>query len=224
MSDVTGTTLAQRHPAASRAGEPRYLAPYLDASRRHGSSFAALLWASYETQAARFDAICRMQSPRGRCVLDVGCGRADFLRFCIERDLAPADYVGIEAVPTLLAAARDNAARARSPVPATIVAADIVARPASMFVGAELVVISGTLNTLDERAFYSTLRRAYDAAAEMLVFNFLESPSLAAAEFLTWHRREQVLRFARTLSPDVRILADYLDGDATVGIRKPAEE
>lgn len=224
MSNVTDTSFAVNEATGERAREPRYLVPYVRASHRHGAAFASLLWASPETQAARFDAICRMQSPRGKSVVDLGCGRADFFRFCVERNLAPADYVGVEAVPTLQRAARDNAARARSLLPTTIVAADIVANPAAMFVGAELVIISGTLNTLDKRTFYSIIRRAYDAAAEMLVFNFLESPSLAAAEFLAWHRREDVLGFARTLSPEVRVLADYLDGDATIGLRKPPEE
>jgi hypothetical protein len=221
MSEPAGTESIARAADEGASTPPSYLVPYLDAARRHGAAFPSLLWASPRTQAARFDAICRLESPRARSVLDVGCGRADFLEFSLRRDSAPAGYVGIEAVPALAAAAEENASRLRSEIPATIVRADIIARPGAMFVGADLVVISGTLNTLgDDGAFETTLRRAYDAAAEALVFNFLESPNLAAADFLTWRRREDVLRFGRSLSPDVRVLADYLPGDATIAIHK----
>ena len=49
-----------------------------------------------------------------------------------------------------------------------------------MFVGADVIAFSGSLNTMDDETFYATLRRAYDATAATLVFNFLASPFLAA--------------------------------------------
>jgi hypothetical protein len=92
-----------------------------------------------------------------------------------------------------------------------------------MFVGADVVVVSGALNTLDAAAFYGTLRRACDAAAEVLAFNFLSSPMLAGRSFLHWHAPEQVVAFARGLTRDVTRLDDYLPGDCTLALRKPAE-
>ena len=89
-----------------------------------------------------------------------------------------------------------------------------------MFVGADVVIFSGSLNTADDSAFYPTLRRAFDATAEALVFNFLSSPLLAAAGYLSWRRREDVLAFARDLAPDVSVLEDYLEGDCTVAVTK----
>jgi SAM-dependent methyltransferase len=194
---------------------PDYLTPYLDAAEKYHGGFRSLLWASPDTQAARFDAICRLTNLAGRSVLDLGCGRADFLDYLVARHIEPADYIGIEAVATLV-----EAARAKSHPHAQIIHADFVETPACMFVGADVVVISGALNTLDRGAFYSTIRRAFDAAAEEIVFNFLDSPLLAAASYLTWHSAGDVITFARTLSQDVHVLADYLDGDTTVLIRK----
>lgn len=176
-----------------------------------------MLWAGPETQAARFDAICRLVNPAGRSILDVGCGRADLLEYLASRHIQAADYIGIEAVPELLEAARPKQSRTRR-----IIAADFVENPASLFVGADLVIISGALNTLDTPAFYPTIRRAFDAAGEAMVFNFLDSPLLAAASYLTWHKREEVLEFAFRLAPDVRVLADYLDGDSTIAVHKEA--
>ena len=55
---------------------PDYLEPYRDAARRYAGGFLSLLWASPDTQAARFDAICRLERFAGRSILDVGCGRS----------------------------------------------------------------------------------------------------------------------------------------------------
>jgi SAM-dependent methyltransferase len=196
-----------------------YLSPYLSAARRYAGGFLSLLWGSPQTQAARFDAICRLESLAGRSILDVGCGRADLLDYLRLRDITFADYTGIEAVPELLEAARQKQSEL-----VRIVDADFVARPMSLFVGADVVLISGSLNTLDTHAFYTTIRRAFEATAEAVVFNFLDSPYLAAASYLTWHKRDDVLNFARSLSRDVRVLSDYLEGDSTIAVRKEQEE
>lgn len=201
-----------------------YLAPYLAAARKFGGQFPSLLWASPVTQGRRFEAICRLADPSGQSLLDVGCGRADLLTFCVERNRRPADYVGIEAVPALAAAAEATAARVGD---ATIVRADFVADPARMFVAADVVAFSGSLNTLATSTFHEVLAKAYDATAHALVFNFLAGPGLAAASYLTWHRPTDVLSFvAARLSPtpaSVRTLDDYLEGDVTVVVEKPDE-
>ena len=98
---------------------PDYLEPYRDAARRYAGGFLSLLWASPDTQAARFDAICRLERFAGRSILDVGCGRADLLDYLIARNATPADYIGIEAIPELATIAPTN---------------DIDARPLSMLI------------------------------------------------------------------------------------------
>jgi SAM-dependent methyltransferase len=197
---------------------PAYLAPYLRAAQLHGGGFGSLLWASPFTQAARFEAIRRLAGDlAGRSVLDVGCGRADLLDFLIARGATPATYVGVEAVAELAAAARE---KDHGPCRRTIVEADFVTEPARLFVGADVVVLSGSLNTAEDETFYATLRTAYAAAGERLVFNFLASPNLAAADYLRWRRPADVLAFARGLSREVRSLEDYLPGDCTVALGK----
>jgi SAM-dependent methyltransferase len=195
--------------------EPTYLAPYLDAARRHAGGFYSLLWASPNTQAARFDAICRLSNLNNKSLLDLGCGHADLLDYLLSRNITPADYIGIEAVPQFI-----DISQAKKHRNAKIIQADFLDRPACMFVGADVIAISGTLNTLSAEAFYSTIRRAFDATAEQIVFNFLCKSSLAAASYLTWHQLDDVSRFAHSLSGNVQILSDYLDGDCTIAITK----
>jgi hypothetical protein len=198
---------------------PQYLRPYLNAAQRHGASFGSLLWASPTTQAQRFDAVAAAADLNGKSLLDVGCGRADLLDYLIGRGICPSSYIGIEAVPSLARAAREK------PFPnATIIESDFVAEPSRLFVGAQIVVISGALNTMDENTFYATLRRAYDAASYCLVFNFLCSPRLAGTAYLRWHHTHEVLRFARDHADWVTTVDDYLPGDCTVVMGKEKRE
>src|SRR5215211_929501 len=120
----------------SQHQEPPYLVPYLRAAEVYGSGFRSLLWASPDTQAARFDAICRIVDLTGAAVLDVGCGRADLLGFFNRRGVAAAEYLGIEAVPDLVSAAEAKAIA--SSTPARIIRADFVREPARLFVGADV--------------------------------------------------------------------------------------
>ncbi len=194
----------------------RYLMPYLRAAERHGGDFPTLLWATPETQSVRFDAIERLAPMHGKSVLDVGCGRADLIDFLHARGVRPADYIGVEAVTAVADAAEQKTLTIDA---ASIMRADFVKEPQRLDVGADVNVYSGSLNTEEEEDFYAVLRRAYDAAAEVLVFNFLCAESLAGASYLRWREPSEVLAFARKISPHVATLDDYLPGDCTVAIR-----
>lgn len=199
------------------SSNPKYLEPYLQAASRHGGSFGSLLWASPKSQATRFRALTRAYRFKGKSMLDAGCGRADFLDYLIDSGLEPDHYVGLEAVDVLADAAEQRHAVDR----AMIVRADFVREPARMLVGADVVVFSGSLNTLAQAEFERTLRVGYEAATEALVFNFLSSPRLAGAKHLTWHEVDDVTRLIRTMTPDVAVIDDYMEGDATVVARRP---
>jgi hypothetical protein len=194
---------------------PNYLEPYLSASRKYGAGFGTLLWASPKTQAVRFRALLNAVDVHGLTVLDVGCGRADLLEYTMGRARFPRSYIGIEAVDALAAAAE-----AKRLPNCKIVRGDFVSDPALLACGAEVLLISGALNTMDRDCFYASLKSAIDAAEKAVVFNFLSSPYLAGASHLTWHQLEDVLSFCRRFSPCVEHQTDYLPGDATVAVWK----
>ncbi len=194
------------------SNHPPYLDPYLRAARQHGAGFQSLLWASPQTQEARFAALVRLCDFAGRRVLDAGCGRADLYDYLLQNRMRPAHYVGLEAVPDLAAAARAKPHRDYQ-----IVNADFVREPHRLLAGADLVVFCGSLNTLDTDRFYATLRAALSATGRTLLFNFLSSPHLAGAPWLTWHRPEAVLAYV-TQFGDAAILDDYTPGDCTIRV------
>lgn len=148
-------------------------------------------------------------------MLDVGCGRADLLDYLHQREIMPNDYVGLEAVDELVLAAE-----AKRHPNCRIIRADFIAEARRLFVGADVVVFSGSLNTLNRQEFFLSVRRAFDACADAVAFNFLSSPALAGKDYLTWHHPDDVLAFARSIGAEVSSLDDYLDGDCTLLLRR----
>lgn len=195
-----------------------YLAPYFDAAAQYGGGFRSLLWASPKTQRARFAAIERAARLEGRVVLDAGCGRADLLKFLLDRGVRPSEYIGLEAVDTLARAAEECRYEQ-----ARILRGDFVSDPLRLCVGAETIVFSGSLNTLTDREFYATLGHAFMASGAEVVFNFLSSPALAGKLYLFWRSTAAVEGFARTMTAQVDVYEDYLHGDCTVAMRKQSE-
>ena len=198
---------------------PSYLLPYVNAARKHGAGFGSLLWANPGTQGARFNAFTRLYDFSGKLMLDVGCGRADLHDYLLARQIVPEHYVGLEGVEPLA-----RAATAKRRENAQIIRADFVTEPHRLLVGADAVVISGSLNTLHQPAFFSTLRTAYEAATEVVIFNFLSSTVLAGADYLHWYHTEELIAFGKTLTPRVEVLDDYLRGDTTISLRKPPHD
>ncbi|HKI00681.1 MAG TPA: class I SAM-dependent methyltransferase [Thermoanaerobaculia bacterium] len=194
---------------------PFYLYPYHDARLQGAKGFDALLWSSREGQRVRFEAIARSCPLAGMRVLDVGCGRADLLAYLLEAGIVPAHYTGIDMIPATLRAAR----RKKYPQ-CDFQAVDFVREPEKLQVGADVVVFSGSLNTLTRPQFYRVLRAAWEAAGQWLAFNFLNSQSWCGEDWLYWHRRKSVLAFCRSLGGEPAFDESYLEGDCTVAVRK----
>jgi len=195
-----------------------YLEPYHDAARRHGGGFESLLWASPRSQRARFEAISRAYDLNGKSILDAGCGRADLMQYLMDQGIRPADYIGLEAVESLA----DQADARRYPN-ARILRGDFVLEPAKLFVGADAVIFSGSLNTMDDAGFYGSLNRAIDATAHAVIFNFLKSSALAGKDYLHWRRTEHVVGQLRSRCNDIHVFSEYLPGDCTIAVFKDTE-
>lgn len=202
---------------------PDYLHPYRDMAARVGQRFEALLWSSRQTQAARFQAAIDMIDLTGRTVLDAGCGHADFAQFMDRRGVEYGRYIGLEALPEMLAEARR-----RNPPRAEFIQADFVADPRAFDAprpAPQIIVFSGSLNTLDQEAALPVLERAWRACSQALVFNFLCRPraydegrlrgspvrKFDAAAMVAW---------AIDRTPLVAFRQDYLEGtDGTIVMR-----
>lgn len=138
----------------------------------------------------------------------------DLLAFLEEIGQAPSGYVGIDALESVVAAAQ----RRQFKTPADFRLGDVVARP-ELFLAAgqaEVIVISGTLNTLGEAEFYRTLDHAFAAAGSCLMFNFLSTRHSPAyppgGESIVRMDPVRVLEHALAMTRKVVLRHDYYDG------------
>ncbi|MEA2734359.1 MAG: hypothetical protein QOE14_810, partial [Humisphaera sp.] len=159
--------------------------------------------------------LATLAEPTGLTILDLGCGRADLLDFLIARGTPPRKYIGVEGVRELAEAAESK----RQP-DARIITADFVREPRRLEVGADVILCSGALNTIEPAEFYLTIRNAFAAAKQAFVFNFLCAELLAGTNYLRWHERRDVLKFCRSLTSDVQKHEGYIEGDCTIAMRK----
>jgi SAM-dependent methyltransferase len=210
-----------------------YLQPYVQAVRRHGAEFEALLWRSPEFQRVRFQVISELVCPAGRAIADLGCGRGDLCAFLEGAGIRPRLYVGVEGVPELLDAARDCAPAATG-TQRRFILGDFV-RDEGLFTrlvreeGVEVLVFSGSLNTLSPGRARRTLERAWSAVGRVsggaLVFNFLSARVEEPAGGDDPARRfdaGSMVRWALSRTPIVVLRHDYLGGrDATIAMRPP---
>lgn len=169
----------RRSSMTSEDPMPEYLAPYARAVAAYGTGFAALLMCDRRWQEARFSTFAHAIELNGRAIADLGSGRADLLGWLARAGLAWRRYVAVEAVAELH---RHAQARHQHQPESTFVQADFV-RDTGLFrrlvdeQQVDVMLFSGSLNTLAEADALAVLERAWAALAEcpgaVLGFNFL---------------------------------------------------
>jgi SAM-dependent methyltransferase len=200
----------------------RYLEPYRRSASRHGSSFEVTLWASPASQRLRFDVFTQVSALAGKRILDAGCSRGDFAAFLVERGVAFKHYVGIDALCGVV-----EFASRRGLANCEFRCGDFVADPALLAAArADVVCISGTLNTMSDAEVGRVLDAAWDAAGEALLFNFLSDRCGAEAppqdDFARRLDALRLLDWALSKTWAVAFRQDYFRAghDATIMMRK----
>lgn len=206
---------------------PDYLTPYRDAIESHGASFEATGWKNPDMQTGRFDIMIDMANFTGRIVVDAGSGQGALAEHLTACGVQYGRYVGLDAMPEMI-----EQSRARQ-IPETQFEVCDFARDEAAFSrlgksrggpGVELVVFSGALNTLDEDDAISVLERAWEAAEEGVIFNFLSdraTPELLAKDPAPAKRFDTIrlLDWALSRTPLVRFRQEYFAGhDATIAM------
>lgn len=210
--------------SSGEGGKPAdSLTPYRKASRVLGSGFPATLWASPRTQALRFDVLIDLigvDRLEGRTLLDLGCGDGALAVRLQQRSVQVGRYVGIDGI-----FAQVEAAQGRGLEGASFVCEDLLETAGSLGrFGAELAVISGTLNTMVQSEAQLLVQRAFEAVRGGICFNFLSDrpvPERLEADLGPAIRHDVVrwLDFSLGLSPLVRFRQDHLEGhDAAIMI------
>ena len=149
--------------------QPDYLAPYHEAILQHGPGFDATLWSSREGQQLRFDVAMDLVGFDRHSVLDVGCGVGDLALHMIERGVPFTRYTGLDALDGMI-----EAAGAIDDSRCSFEVLDVV-RHQDRLAGykADVIIVSGTLNAMEESMARELMGSAFEACSTALVFNFL---------------------------------------------------
>ena len=97
---------ALRCPTFEHADDDARTREHFDAlAATFGADVRALDWGSRASQAQRFAVQASIADLRGACILDVGCGQADFFAWLAAQGIA-CDYSGVDLSPAMIAHCR----------------------------------------------------------------------------------------------------------------------
>lgn len=215
------------------AGAPiaPYLRPYREILDQFGASFEATGWKNREMQTVRFDVMIAMVDFSGRVILDAGSGQGAFAARLAQRGIEYGRFIGLDAMPEMI-----EQSRAAGVEEAEFHVCDFAGEMDSFsrFMkesggpGVDVITFSGSLNTMEADEAKAVLERAWQAAREAVVYNFLSDRAPAAllrcaSAPATRFPTLDLLDWALSKSPSVQFRQDYLGGhDATIAIGKPA--
>lgn len=209
-----------------------YLEPYQRAVISHGPGFPALLFGSREHQQRRFAVLTGALALAGRRIADLGSGHGDLLAWLDDHEIGYASYLGLEAVPEFAEIARERFAVQGHPR-VEFVLADFVAQPERIDAllrerEVDTIVLSGSLNTLDEPSALAVLERAWAALEARpggaLGFNFLSGGGDWERPNTRLPRRDTMgwVAWALARTPRVVFCQHYLGAhDATIVMLRP---
>jgi len=199
-----------------------YLDPYRASAQRRGSNFRVTLWASEESQRVRFDVFTQMCFLPGKRLLDAGCSRGDLAAHLIEQGIDFEHYTGIDALPNVI-----EHAQRRKLDRCTFRAGDFVTDTSLLKCrDPQIVIVSGSLNTMTDAQVFRALEAAWTAAGETLVFNFLSDKCGPAAppqdQFARRLDTMRLLEWAASKTSQFAYRQDYFPHghDGTIMMRK----
>jgi hypothetical protein len=212
-----------RWRVAKQEPTPEYLQHYRSIVDEKGAGFDATGWRNQSFQIERFRVFQDMYDFTGKVVLDAGAGQADFAAYLLDQDIGYSSFHAFEAIPEMAALIAQRALHN-----VVVHEVDFAADPSSFrnVADADVLVFSGSLNTMPQAKALEVLTEAWEVCGDALLFNFLSDrcdPALRATETGPASRFDtlRLLDWALERTPRVRFGQEYLDGhDATIGMYK----
>lgn len=185
-----------------------------------GLSIKSTGWGSIESQRLRFQVLFRGISPKGKTILDVGCGLGDLLPFLQEATNGDFTYIGIDVADKLVNAAEElYGGRNRKFLVGDVFSADSASK-----LSADISVLSGalTFNAPEiEKYALDTMGKMYAISKEVACLNFLSSYVDYELEKNKHYSPELVFAEAKRISKRVNLYHDYPLYEFTVQLFKP---
>ncbi|OGL46130.1 MAG: hypothetical protein A2W05_09750 [Candidatus Schekmanbacteria bacterium RBG_16_38_10] len=181
-----------------------------------GRDIRTVGWGSKRDQFLRFEVLFRGLNPKGKTILDVGCGLGDLISFLDERTAGDYCYVGVDVADRLIEDARK-----------TFTAPNIEFHVGDVFSASlpkvDISVLSGALSfKVDgiEKYAHDTMRKMFELSREAACLNFLTKYVDYELEKNQHYYPESIFSQAKELSRRVNLIHDYLLYEFTVQIFK----
>lgn len=186
---------------------------------QYGRDIKTVGWGDEASQRLRFEVLFRGLDPRGKSILDVGCGLGDlipYLESCTGGDF---QYIGIDIAEKLIEDARVTYGYAGR----AFYIGDIfsVTLPP-----VDIAVLSGALSLKVEgieQYAYATMERMYDLSQEAACLNFLSKYVDYELEKNQHYQPELIFAKAKRIAARVNLFHDYPLHEFTVQLIKMAK-
>lgn len=178
---------------------------YNDRFEQFGRDVRTVGWGNRADQLLRFEVLFRGIDPRGKTILDVGCGLGDLVPYLQERTDGDFRYIGIDVAERLIQEAKITHGNESC----TFICCDVFDAELPKV---DIAVLSGALSLrvegIDDYA-QRTLRRMYDLTSEVACLNFLTTYVDYELEKNQHYQPETVFGWARVVTKCVNLLHDY---------------
>ena len=184
---------------------------------QYGRDIKTVGWGSEPSQHLRFEVLFRGLDPKGKTILDVGCGLGDLIPYLERRTGGDFHYIGIDIAGKLIEDARTTYGHAGREFHAGDIFS-ITVPPV------DIAILSGALSLkVDgiEQYAYATMERMYDLSQNAACLNFLTKYVDYELEKNQHYQPELVFSKAKQLSNYVNLFHDYPLHEFTVQLIKP---
>lgn len=183
---------------------------------QHGRDIKTVGWGSEQSQRLRFEVLFRGLDPKGKTILDVGCGLGDLIPFLEQQTGGDFNYVGIDIAEKLIGDARSTYGHDRR----EFHAGDIFSVNVPQV---DIAVLSGALSFkvpgVEEYA-HETMKRMFELSREAACLNFLTKYVDFELEKNQHYQPESIFSNAKRISKRVNLLHDYPLYEFTVQLKK----
>ena len=185
---------------------------YSERFNKLGKDVRTLGWGTKKQQYYRFKQVVCCTSLKNKNILDIGCGFGDFITNCIDLKCQINHYTGWDINPDLIA-------EARLQHPSSNFSVQDLAEQEELTAVAEIGIMLGVLNFNFKEKYdnltYSKMmiQKAFSCVSETLIVDFLSiyrTDDYPKEDFVFYHDPSEMLAFALQLTPNVKLIHDYV--------------
>jgi len=183
---------------------------------KHGRDIKTLGWGSESSQRLRFEVLLQGLKPKGKTILDVGCGLGDLIPFLEDCTGGDFSYIGIDIADKLV----DNARLMHGEKKTKFYVGDIFS---IKLPSVDISVLSGALSCKVhgiEHYALETMNQMYSLSKETACLNFMTKYVDFELEKNQHYWPEQVFAHAKKICKNVRLIHDYPMFEFTIQLSK----